>query len=121
MLELDAEPYDPARPVVGCDAASQELRGQGAEPMPAEPGRAAREDDESTREGTANRSLAGAPLAGRLGVTVTERRTAADCAAQRRRRWDEGGPEATTIRGVLDHGNTPTPTSRFAAFAPDEA
>jgi hypothetical protein len=121
VLELDAEPYDPARPVVGCDAASQELRGQGAEPMPAEPGRAAREDDESTREGTANRSLAGAPLAGRLGVTVTERRTAADCAAQRRRRWDEGGPEATTIRGVLDHGNTPTPTSRFAAFAPDEA
>ncbi|MGZ3315915.1 MAG: hypothetical protein ACXU95_01305 [Isosphaeraceae bacterium] len=54
-------------------------------------------------------------------MTVTERRTAADCAAQRRRRWDEGGPEATTIRGVLDHGNTPTPTSRFAAFAPDEA
>ena len=52
------EPYDPARPVVGCDAAGQELRGQGAEPMPAEPGRAAREDDESTREGTANRSLA---------------------------------------------------------------
>ena len=120
MLELDAEPYDPARPVVGCDAASQELRGQGAEPMPAEPGRAAREDDESTREGTANRSLAGTArraLRGDGDRTADGRRLP----AQRRRRWDEGGPEATTIRGVLDHGNTPTPTSRFAAFAPDEA
>jgi hypothetical protein len=121
VRELDAEPDDPARPVVGCDAPSQELRGQGAESMPAEPGRAARADDESTREGTANRFLAGAPLAGHLGVTVTERRTAADCAAQRWRLCDQWDPEATTIRMVLDHGNTPTPASRCAAFAPDEA
>jgi hypothetical protein len=44
VLELYAETYDPARPVVCFDEASKELHGQVAEPVPAEPGRAARED-----------------------------------------------------------------------------
>ena len=40
VLELYAEPYDPARPVVCFDEASKELRGEVAEPVPAGPGRA---------------------------------------------------------------------------------
>ena len=121
VLELYAEPYDPARPVVCFDEASKELRGQVAEPVPAQPGRAAREDYEYTREGTANLFIAVEPLAGRREVTVTERRTAVDFADQMRRLCDEWYPEATTIRVVLDNLNTHSPASLFTAFSPDEA
>ena len=37
VLELYAEPYDPARPVVCFDEASKELRGHVAEAVPAAP------------------------------------------------------------------------------------
>jgi hypothetical protein len=121
VLELYAETYDPARPVVCFDEASKELHGQVAEPVPAEPGRAAREDYEYTREGTANLFIAVEPLAGRREVTVTERRTAADFAEQMRRLCDEWYPEATTIRVVMDNLNTHSPASLFGAFPPDEA
>lgn len=121
MLELYAEPYDPARPVVCFDEASKELRGQVAAPVPAAPGRPAREDYECTREGTANLFIAVEPLAGRREVTVTERRTALDFAEQMRRLCDEWYPEATTIRVVLDNLNTHSPGSLFTAFTPAEA
>jgi DDE superfamily endonuclease len=121
VLELYAEPYDPARPVVCFDEASKELRGQVAEPIPAEPGRPAREDYEYTREGTANLFIAVEPLAGRRRVTVTARRTAVDFAGQMRRLCDEWYPEAVTIRVVLDNLNTHSPASLFTAFPPDEA
>jgi hypothetical protein len=121
VLELYAEPYDPTRPVVCFDEASQELRGQVAEPLPVQPGRPACEDYEYTREGTANRFIAVEPLAGRREVTVTERRTAADFAEQMRRLCDQWSPEATTIRVVLDHLNTHRPASRFAHLPPEEA
>ena len=38
VLELYAEPYDPARPDVGFDEASKELRGDVAGPVPPAPG-----------------------------------------------------------------------------------
>jgi hypothetical protein len=121
VLELYAEPYDPARPVVCFDEASKELRGQVAEPVPAEPGRVAKEDYEYTREGTANLFIAVEPLAGRREVVVTERRTAADFAEQMRRLCDEWYPEAAVVRVVLDNLNTHSPASLFAAFPPEEA
>src|SRR5262249_14448760 len=121
VLELYAEPYDPARPVVCFDEASKELRGQVAEPVPAEPGRTAKEDYEYTREGTANLFIAVEPLAGRREVTVTGRRTAADFADQMRRLCDEWYPEAVTIRVVLDNLNTHSPASLLTAFPPEEA
>jgi len=121
VLELYAAPYDPARPVVCFDEASKELRGQVAEPVPAEPGRTAKEDYEYTREGTANLFLAVEPLAGRREVTVTGRRTAADFAEQMRRVCDEWYPEAAVIRVVLDNLNTHSPASLFGTFPPEEA
>ena len=121
VLELYAEPYDPARPVVCFDEASKELRGQVAEPVPAEPGRTAKEDYEYTREGTANVFIAVEPLAGRREVAVTERRTAADFADQMRRMCDEWYPEGAVIRVVLDNLNTHSPASLFGTFPPEEA
>jgi hypothetical protein len=121
VLELYAEPYDPARPVVCFDEASKELRGDVAEPIPPAPGSPAKQDYEYTRHGTANLFVSVEPLAGRRHVTVTERRTAADFAAQMKSLCDELYPEARTIRVVLDNLNTHALGSLFAAYPPEEA
>jgi transposase len=121
VLGLYAEPHDPARPVVCFDEASKELRGEVAEPVPPAPGRAAKHDYEYTRHGTANLFVIVEPLAGRRHVTVTDRRTIPDFAAQMKRLCDELYPGATTIRLVLDNLNTHAIGSLFATYPPDEA
>jgi hypothetical protein len=121
VLELYAEPHDPARPVVCFDEASTELRGEVAEPVPPAPGSPAKHDYEYTRHGTANLFVIVEPLAGVRHVTVTERRTAADFAAQMRYLCDELYPEADVIRVVLDNLNTHTLGSLFATYPPEEA
>jgi hypothetical protein len=121
VLDLYAEPYDPARPVVCFDEVSKELHGQVAPPLPARPGEAAREDYEYARGGTANVFLIVEPLSGRRHLTVTERRTRADFAGQMKRLCDELYPGADVIRVVLDNLNTHGPASLYAAFAPEEA
>jgi hypothetical protein len=121
VLELYAEPRDPARPVVCFDEASKELRGEVAEPVPPAPGRPAKHDYEYTRHGTANLFVAVEPLAGTRRVTVTDRRATADFAAQMKMLCDEMYPEATTIRVVLDNLNTHAIGSLFATYPPEEA
>jgi DDE superfamily endonuclease len=121
VLELYAEPYDPARPVVCFDEASKELRGDVAEPVPPAPGAPAEQDSEYTRHGTANLFVIVEPLAGRRQVTVTDRRTIPDFAAQMRHLCDEMYPGAEVIRVVLDNLNTHTLGSLFATFGPEEA
>jgi hypothetical protein len=121
VLELYAEPYDPARPVVCFDEASKELRGDVAEPVPASPGSPAKQDYEYTRHGTANLFVAVEPLAGRRHVTVTDRRATSDFAAQMKLLCDEMYPEAEVIRVVLDNLNTHALGSLFATYPPEEA
>jgi DDE superfamily endonuclease len=121
VLELYAEPHDPARPVVCFDEASKELRGDVAEPVPPAPGSPAKQDYEYTRHGTANLFVIVEPLAGRRHVAVTDRRATPDFAAQMRYLCDEMYPEAEVIRVVLDNLNTHAIGSLFAAYPPDEA
>lgn len=121
VLELYAEPYDPARPVVGFDEASKELRGEVAEPVPPAPGSPAKRDYEYTRHGTANRFVIVEPRAGRRHVTVTDRRAIPDFAAQMKYLCDEMYPEAEVIRVVLDNRNTHALGSLFSTAPPEEA
>jgi hypothetical protein len=121
VLELYAEPHDPARPVVCFDEASKELHGDVAPPVPPAPGAPAKQDYEYTRHGTANLFVIVEPTAGRRHVTVTDRRAIPDFAAQMKYLCDELYPEATTIRVVLDNLNTHALGSLFATYAPDEA
>ena len=121
VLELYAEPRDPARPVVCFDEASKELRGDVAEPVPPAPGSPAKQDYEYTRHGTANLFVIVEPLAGRRHVTVTDRRTIPDFAAQMKYLCDEMYPEAEVIRVVLDNLNTHALGSLFATYPPEEA
>jgi hypothetical protein len=121
VLELYAEPHDPARPVVCFDEASKELRGDVAEPIPPSPGAPAKQDYEYARHGTANLFVIVEPLAGRRHVTATDRRAIPDFAAQMKYLCDEMYPEASAIRVVLDNLNTHTIGALFATYPPEEA
>ena len=121
VLDVYAEPHDPKRPVVCFDECSKELHGQVAAPIPASPGHPAKEDYEYGRHGTANLFVIVEPLAGTRRVTVTDRRTIPDFAAQMKYLCDELYPDAEVIRVVLDNLNTHAFGSLFSTYPPDEA
>lgn len=121
VLDLYAEPHDPARPVVCFDETSKQLVAETRTPLPMEPGSPERFDTEYERNGTANLFLMVQPLGGWRHVAVTDRRTKHDFAAQMRALVDRHFPDAATIRVVLDNLNTHTPAALYEAFPPAEA
>ena len=121
VLDLYAEPHDPARPVVCFDELSKQLVAETRAPLPAEPGRPERFDYEYERRGTANLFLACQTLAGWRHVAVTDRRTKHDFAEQMRELVDVHFPDADKIRVVLDNLNTHTPAALYEAFPAAEA
>ena len=80
-------------------------------PLPAAPGRPARDDYEDERNGTRHLFLLVAPQAGWRHITVTEHRTRQEFAHPRQGLVQEGYPEATVIRVVMDHLHTHKPAS----------
>lgn len=121
VLDLYAEPYDPARPKVNFDEASKQLIAETRTPLPAQAGRPARYDYEYERNGTRNLFLFTEPQAGWRHVNVTAQRTGLDFAHQMRWLVDACYPEAELIRVVLDNLNTHKAASLYEAFAPAEA
>lgn len=120
VLEVYARPYNLKRPVVCLDEKSKELHDHRREPLALEAGKPFRQDSEYARNGVANLFLWVEPLAGKRGVTVTERRTAVDFAEQLRS-LSEVYPAAECIVLVTDNLNTHTPACLYEAFAPEEA
>ena len=121
LLDLYAEPHDPARPVVGFDETSKQLVAETRLPLPMAPGQPERFDYEYERHGTANLFLLCQPLAGWRHVEVTDRRTKPDFALQMRDLVDRHFPDAELVRVVLDNLNTHTPAALYEAFPPAEA
>jgi DDE superfamily endonuclease len=121
VLELDAEPYDPARPKVNFDEASKQLIAETRQPLPPQPGQPQRYDYEYQRNGTRNLFLFTEPQAGFRHIKVTDQRTMIDFAHQMKWLVDERYPEAELIRVVLDNLNTHKGASLYEAFAPEEA
>ena len=121
VLDLYAEPYDPARPVVCFDETSTQLLADTRAPLPAKPGQPRREDYEYRREGTRNLFLACEPLVGWRQVEVTERRTKVDLAQRMRWLVDEAYPDVPVVRVVLDHLNTHHKASLYDTFPAEEA
>jgi DDE superfamily endonuclease len=121
VLDLYTEPYDPQRPTVNFDETSKPLIRETRKPLPTTPGRPARDDSEDERNGTRNLCMLVEPRTGWRHITGTERRTMQDFAYQRPWLVDEGDPEATVIRVVMDHLNTHKPASRYEPFVPSEA
>jgi hypothetical protein len=121
LLDLYAEPYDPARPRACFDETSKQLIAETRRSLPMVPGTPERVDYEYERRGTANLFLVTEPHTGWRHVDVTDRRTKHDFAQQMRDLVDRHFPHATTVRVVLDNLNTHTPAALYEAFAPAEA
>ena len=121
VLEVYAEPYDPNRPKVNFDETSKQLIKETRQPLPAQPGHPPRFDYEYERNGTRNLLLFVEPHTGRRPVHGTEQRTKLDFAYAMQWLVDQGDPEATVIRVVLDNLNTQKPASLYEAFPPAEA
>ena len=121
VLDLYAEPYDPARPVVCFDESSTQLLGETRDPLPAKPGRPKRQDYEYVRAGTRNLFLACEPKRGWRHVAITQQRTMQDFAQQMRWLVDEAFPDVPVIRLVLDNLNTHRVASLYEAFPAPEA
>ena len=120
VLDLYAEPYDPAHPVVCFDESPKQLIGEVRQPIPAQPGTPAREDTEYRRNGVRDLMMICEPKRGWRDVLVMERRTKIDF-AHCMRHIVETYPDAEVIRVVLDNLNTHKPASLYEAFPPGEA
>ena len=120
VLDLYAAPYDPARPVVCVDESPKQLISEIRVPLPAEPGKPARQDTEYQRNGVRDLMMICEPKRGWRDVLVMERRTKIEF-AHCMRHIVESYPEAEVIRVVLDNLNTHKAASLYAAFPPDEA
>ena len=120
VLDVYRRPYDAAFPVVCMDETPRQLLSETREPIPAAPGRPAREDYEYRRCGSCNVFMATEPLAGRRMTKVTARRTKTDWAHFLN---DIAGrhPGAKTITLVMDNLNTHRPGALYEAFPPAEA
>lgn len=99
------------------DVQVQEVR----EPLPIEPGQAARFDTEYERNGTSNIFISFEPLQGKRQVKVTDRRTKIDWAQFIQELVDVDDPHAKKIVLVMDNLNTHTGSSLYEAFEPAEA
>lgn len=103
------------------DETSKQLVKETRQPQAAEPGRAAREDYQYERNGTANLFLFSAPLLGWRHVAVTDQRTQMDYAKQMKWLVEVAFPEAIKVRVVQDNLNTHVKSALYKAFEPEEA
>jgi transposase len=121
VLDLYAEPPDPACPVVCLDESPVQLIGEVREPIPAAPGQVERYDYEYRRNGTVNLFVVIDAHRSWRSVTVTERRTAQDYAARLQELVDQDYPHAERIRVVQDNLSTHTPGALYETFPAAEA
>lgn len=121
LLELYAEPFSPARPVVCMDEASKQLVGEVRASLPARRGHAKRVDYEYRRNGTVNLFVFVQPRGGWRMVRVTDHRARTDWALVVQELLDMQFPDAEVVRLVMDNLNTHSLGSLYEAFEPAEA
>jgi hypothetical protein len=121
VLSLYAEPYDPERPVICFDEHPYQLLSDVWEPMPMEPSKSRRVDNEYKRNGTCNVFIFFEPKTGWRRVIVRDTRKRPDFAECIKTLVDEWFPQAKQIRIALDQLNTHTPGSFYEAFEASEA
>lgn len=121
ILDLYAQPYQTARPLVCFDEKSVELHADVRAPLPLQVGQPKRVDYEYQRHGTRNVFLFLEPKAGKRHALVTRRRTKEDWAKAMRYLVDDLYPDAPIIDVVLDNLNTHTATVLIEIFGKAEA
>ena len=121
VLDLYAEPYDPAKPTVCFDETSKQLISETCQALPAQPGQVERYDYEYERRGTRNLFMFFEPLAGQRHVKVTDHRTKQDFAYCMQQLVDDVYPDVEIIRIVLDNLNTHKVAALYETFDAPEA
>jgi len=121
ILDLYAEPYQPAFPVICFDEVPYQMVGETQLPVPMQSGKPLRYDFEYRREGTCNLFMLLQPLAGWRHVKVTDRRAKQDFAWCMKDLVEIHFPQAEKIRVVLDNLNTHSPAAFHKAFPPGQA
>jgi len=121
VLDLYSEPEDPERPTVSFDESPTQLIGETREPLPPEPGKPQRYDNEYVRNGTANLFVMIDVHRPWRHVKVTDQRTNTDFAECMKDLVDVHYPSAESIRIVLDNLSTHTPAALYETFEPAEA
>jgi len=121
VLDLYAEPPDPARPVVCLDESPVQLIGEVRQPIAAAPGQVERVENEYRRCGTVNLFVAVDAHRPWRKVSVTQKRAAQDYAERLRELVDVDDPDATCIRVVQDNLSTHTPGALYETFPAPEA
>ena len=104
VLAVYEKPYDPAQPVLCLDEKPVPLHADVRPPVPAKPGKPAKQDNEYKRCGTANVFGVVEPKAGRHFTTATPNRCAAEF-ARMVGQVVEQYPAAQTIHLVMDNLN----------------
>lgn len=120
VLDTYAQPYDASRPVICFDEKSYQLLDHVREPRPLVPGIPARVDHEYRRCGTVNFFVALEPHTGQRTVTVTDRRSNADFAAQLQA-LELRYADAKKIVLVLDQLSTHSPAALYQHLPAEEA
>ena len=105
MLDVYTRPYDAKRPVICMDESPKQLIGEVREPIPMQPGKVRKIDDEYMRFGTAEIFGAIEPLKGKQFYEVQPTRTKADWARFIKRLVDEEYADAEKIVLVMDNLN----------------
>jgi DDE superfamily endonuclease len=121
LLAVYARPYDPSHPVVCMDEKPYQLLGHARDPIPALPGKDAREDSEYVRCGPCSIFVWAEPLRGWRRVRALSQRTRIDWATQIRELLTGDYPDAGTIVLVMDNLNTHGIASLYEAFDPQMA
>lgn len=121
ILDLYREPYDPKRPVIGCDEKSKQLLGEKRTPIPMKHGRPERYDYEYVRNGTANIFIAIDFKGGKRVTQVTGNRTKQDFALFIKYLVDECYPDVDVIRLIVDNLNIHAESSFYDTFDIQEA
>lgn len=106
LLALYAQPVSAEEPVICIDEKSKQILKDSRAPLPALPGRFARQDYEYERMGTCNLFVAVEPKCGQRTVVVTDRRTKVDFVIFAQYIIDEVYRSAKRIHVVLDNLNT---------------
>ena len=121
ILDLYAEPFDPAYPVICFDEVPYQMVSETRLPLPVQNGKPMRYDFEYRREGTCNLFMFLQPLAGWRRVKVTERRTKQDFSGCMYDLVEVHFPEAEKIRVVVDNLNTHSPAAFYETFPAEQA
>ena len=121
VLEVYQRPEAPAFPVVAMDERPVVLHQDLRAPVLGKPGRITRIDYEYKRRGTASAFMFTAPFQGWRRVSIRERHTAVDWAAEVKHLLDEVYPDAVRVTLVCDNLNTHKITSLYKAFSAEEA